>query len=127
MSSFSLNNQLVLERYKNDKTMRAVERNGFATVSQKVTVVGLKVLVEAHLNNGTKIAKGSLAYIKEELLFTQHWAKQALQSNAIEGEFMIVDAMHVSFIIPQEPINLDVNTVNLNVPTPMDLNTKTIS
>lgn len=101
MGPYSLNNQLVLEKYKTNGSMKAVERNGMSFISQKVSVVGLKVLLDAKLANGTYVRKGATAYIKEALLFSQPWAKETLQSNAIEGEFMLIDAAHVSFIVPE--------------------------
>lgn len=100
---FSINNRLILEVYKTDRGLKATERNGFAMISQKVTVKGLKVLIDAHLYDGDsqtsmRIPRGSLAYIREEYLHTQPWAQKIMESDAIGEQFIIVDIKMVEFI-----------------------------
>lgn len=97
----STNNRLIVETYKKE-ALKAVEKNGFASISQKLTLKGLKVLVEAKLSDNTLVQKGSVAYIKEESLHAQPWAQKTLECNAIEVPFLIVDLIHVEFIVPPE-------------------------
>jgi len=99
-SSRSVNNRLIVEAYKKE-ALRATEKNGFAFVSQKLSLKGLKVLMEARLSDGTIVPKGSVAYVKEETLHTQQWAQKAMDCDAIEGQFLILDLNHVEFIAPQ--------------------------
>lgn len=103
-SPFSINNRLILEPYKTDRGLRANVSSGFAVVDQKIAVKGLKVLVEARIFEGAGknthmiIPKGSTAYIREEYLHTQPWAQKILKSDAVEGDFIIVDLSHVEFV-----------------------------
>lgn len=108
-NSLSLNNRFILAPYGGDRTLRANVSSGFAHVQQKTAVVGLKVLVPASiaalgqvridgLSMNASIPRGSIAYIREEYLYTQPWAKNVLTSDAIEGSFIIVDATYVEFV-----------------------------
>jgi hypothetical protein len=97
----SLNNRFIVEPYKGDRTLKSNATSGFAIVQQKVSLVGLTLLADVDiLGNGTALHfyKGSKVYIKEELLFTQPWAKNVFESDAIEGKFIIVDSGYVEFI-----------------------------
>lgn len=98
---YSLNSRLIVETYKADRTLKSVERNGFAMISQKVSVVGLKVLVTTKLSDGTYIHSGDKAYIREEYLHTSPWAKKVFESDAISEPFIIVDINNVEFIQPK--------------------------
>lgn len=103
--SFSLNNRLVLEPYITDRALKANVSSGFAMVQQKVALKGLKVLVDAVLLTGSAttryIKKGDIAYIREELLHTQIWAQKTLECDVIEDKFIIVDMVHVEFVVPK--------------------------
>src|SRR5271166_6467748 len=95
----SFNNRLIVEKYVKG-ALRTTERNGFAIIDQKLNLKGLKVLVDSYVTVGSTswlIYKDSIAYIKEELLHTQPWAQKALESDAIQGQFLIVDVVHVEF------------------------------
>jgi hypothetical protein len=99
---FSLNNRVIVEPYKTDKTLKAEVRNGFAMIEQKVTVKGLKLLAEAHTEKYGFISKGSMVYIRESYLHSQEWAKTIFKSDGIEGPFIIVDLNFVEFIGPEK-------------------------
>jgi len=96
----SFNNRLIVEAYKATGGLRSEIRNGFATVMQKNTLKGLQVLISARLSDGTYVPAGSTAYIKEELLVTQPWAKNILQSDTLKTQFIVVDLNHVEYIAP---------------------------
>ena len=97
---YSLNNKLIVEIYKKE-ALRSKEVNGFAFVDQKLSLKGLKVLVNTLLNNGEIFVKaGDVAFIKEEALHSQQWAQKAYECNGIEGQFLIVDINNVEFIQP---------------------------
>lgn len=95
--SYSINNRLITEVYKKEGLKSSVN-NGFAMVSQKVSVKGLKILTDAVLSDGSKIAVGSVAYIREETLHTHPSLKSVFESDAIGQPFMIVDLSLVDFI-----------------------------
>lgn len=96
----SFNNRLIVEAYKAEGGLRSEIRNGFATVSQKNNLKGLKVLISASLSDGTYVPAGSTAYIKEELLSTQPWAKNILQSDTLKTQFITVALSDVEYIAP---------------------------
>lgn len=96
-------NKLIVEVYKKE-ALKSTEKNGFAFVSQKLSLKGLRVLIPAHLNVGTAegmyVRSGSTVYIKEEVLHTHPWAQKALECSFIESPFIIVDMSYVEFIVP---------------------------
>lgn len=98
-STRSMNNRLVVEAYKKEALQSSVS-NGFAFIQQKVSVKGLKVLMDARLADGTFVARGSTAYIREEVLHTQPWAQKILQCDTIDVPFIIADIAQVEFISP---------------------------
>jgi hypothetical protein len=102
MNLVSLNNKFIVEPYKGDRTLKANSSSGFALVQQKVSVVGLKLLADSLVQVGRTerevLEKGSMVFIKEELLFTQIWAKNTYECDGIEGKFIIVDAANVEFV-----------------------------
>lgn len=95
----SFNNRLIVEAYTHTELRQEV-RSGWATVSQRNNLKGLTVLVQAHLNDGTVIPKGSIAYIREELLHTHPFAKNKLKCDTIPGEFIIVNMNEVEYVSP---------------------------
>jgi len=95
----SLNNRLAVEVYKKEGLRQNVQ-NGFARPDQKVTVKGLKVLLDAKLNDGSHIAKGSTAYIREESLHTRPWAQKILEADIVGCPFLLVELSEVEFVSP---------------------------
>lgn len=99
----SINNRFIVETYQKEG-LRAEVKNGFAMISQKMRVKGLKLLVETHVRDGRGetlmvLPKGSLIYIREEYLHGQPWAKQVFESDAVEAPFLIVDQNYVEFVV----------------------------
>jgi len=101
LSTCSLNNRLVLEKYVKGEIRKKIT-NGFALIDQKVTLKGLKVLMNAYLNGNVLVKKGSIAYIKEEILHAQPWAQKSFEAEGIEGQFLIADLTYVEFIVPPQ-------------------------
>jgi len=87
---FSVNNKLILEAYVKEG-LKAKIQGGIAIPGQRSGLKGLQVLVDTTLSNGKEIPKGSIAYIKEEALYTHAWASQHNTCDTIPGKFMIVD------------------------------------
>lgn len=99
MSKHTINNYIITEPYMGEKKIEAKISRGFAMVSQKTNLVGLKVLVDAHLADGVTIPQGSKVYIKEEVLYTQTWAKDTLDiKDEGFGGFILVDAKNIVMI-----------------------------
>lgn len=110
---FSFNNRFIVEPYFSDRTLKATQGSGFAMVSQKVNLKGLKLLVDVRLFDSSflerhvdgigsttpfNIPAGSTVYIREELLYTQPWAKQILECKDVDGKFIIIDKQYVEMI-----------------------------
>jgi hypothetical protein len=108
MNPVSINNRLLVEPYSGDRALKAKNAGGFAIVQQKVSIVGLKLVANASIlvgNNIEEIKKGTVVYIKEELLFTQPWAQKIYESDGVEGKFIIVDLTHIEFADADTPAN----------------------
>lgn len=95
----SFNNKLILEAYLHTE-LKAEIKNGWAMASQKTNLKGLKVLVQGVLSDGTIVPAGSTAYIKEESLHTQVWAKNKIKSDTLPGEFILVTMSEVEYVDP---------------------------
>lgn len=102
-STRSLNNRIIVEAYKKE-ALKSEIKNGFATIQQKASLKGLRVLMDAKLSDGTLVLRGSTAYIKEESLHTQAWAQKVLDSSTLGTPFIIVDASQVEYIAPPEGV-----------------------
>lgn len=95
----SFNGKLILEAYIHTE-VKAEIRSGWATASQKNNLKGLKVLVQADFPDGTSVPAGSTAYLKEEYLHSQIWAKNKLKCDTIPGEFIVVSMNDIEFVVP---------------------------
>lgn len=101
--SFSVNNRLVLESYKGGRELKTNNSSGFAKVSQKIELTGLRVLIDAKLSIGNtivQIPRNSVAYIKQEYLHNHPWAKNILESDSIGEPFVIAELNMIEFIKP---------------------------
>lgn len=95
----SFNGKLILEAYQKTEIKADISR-GWAKIDQKQTLKGLRVLIQAHTDGGEIIPVGSIAYIKEESLHTQAWAKNKLKSDTLQEEFIVVNVNEVEYIVP---------------------------
>lgn len=95
----SFNGKLVLEAY-NQTELRAEVKSGWATLNQRNSLKGLTVLIQANLPDGSIVPVGSTAYIKEESLHTQPFAKARLKSDTLKQEFILVGIDQVEYIVP---------------------------
>jgi hypothetical protein len=93
----SLNNRLILAVYV-PRALTTEIKNGFATMSQTIRLVGLEVLVDFHLPDGRKLSKGSVAFLKERTLMTQPQFKEVFESDEIGQKFIIAPIEHVEFV-----------------------------
>lgn len=104
-SPFTINNKFIVAVYDSDRALKSVERNGFAMVAQKVSVVGLELLMDATIQDGKQtsriVPKGSLVYIKEEFLHSNPTIKRVYESDAIVGKFNIIEMAWVEFVVPR--------------------------
>lgn len=93
-------NKLICSPYTGGKGVNSIVTKGFASVKRK-ELVGLKVLVDAKILLGTNIVeikKGQTVYISEENLTINNNYTHAMESEAIEGSFVIAEPNHVVLI-----------------------------
>jgi hypothetical protein len=95
---FSVNNKLILEPYVKE-ALKAKVQGGIAIPGQRDGVKGLRLLVNAMLNDGKSIPKGSIVYIKEEALHNHSWASKVNTCDAFSDKFMTADYSFVEFIV----------------------------
>lgn len=101
----SFNDMLILEPYQQGQGLKEEVRHGIAFVKQKSELFGLRVLVEAKLSDGSFVPAGSTAYISEELLSTQQWAKNLKSCKALgDQKFILVEMKYVNMIDTNENI-----------------------
>lgn len=86
----TFNNFVMCEPYKNKNAIRTEIRGGFATVVQKNTLTGLKVLANADLGK-FQIPEGAMIYVQEELLHDSAFTKKVYK-NESDVEFILIPA-----------------------------------
>jgi hypothetical protein len=69
-----------------------------AFVKQKTKVIGLKVVVDAQVDNELVIKRGSVVYIPEEVLYNQTSYQKPLTAERIKEPFVVIDFGHVIFV-----------------------------
>lgn len=99
----SVNNKLILEPYKGTKKIEANTSSGFATIKQKSTLIGLKLIEDAEVTDihgkNVKIKKNSIVFFEEEVLYSSPWAKKTYNCDNIETKFIIADYSQVITIM----------------------------
>jgi hypothetical protein len=103
---FSLNNKLFLQPYEHEQGLKTEIRGGLAFAKQRVAVKGLRVLIDARVSVGNDhmyIPAGSIAYVPENLLVSQPWAKDIRTSDLCEEKFFICETSNVvAFDVPDD-------------------------
>jgi hypothetical protein len=93
----SVNNKLVLEPYKGVSKVEAKVTSGFATIKQKNTLVGLKLLADGRLAIGKdmiEVKKGQTVFFPEEILHASDWSKKLFNLDGSEEKFILGEASY---------------------------------
>ena len=98
MKLTSLNNTILLEPYISTRKIEATINKGLATVKQKGTLIGLKVVADARLSDTHIVKKGSVAYFDESFLHTNQGLLKPMACDGVEGQFIIMNVGSVVFI-----------------------------
>jgi hypothetical protein len=93
----SFNRRLVCEPYTSKGAATSEVKRGMAFIKQKSAVIGLKVLMDAQIDDTIIIKKGQSVYILEEVLHNQTAYQKPLTSDALKEPFVLVDFGHVIF------------------------------
>ena len=93
----SVNNMVICEPYISKRKIEATVNKGLATVKQKGSVVGLKVLADARFGE-TVIKKGSKVFLNEDYLYNNQSNLKPMESDGIEGSFILLNVGSILFI-----------------------------
>lgn len=94
----SFNRKILCEPYVSKGAATSEIKKGMAFVKQKSAVVGLKVLMDAQIDDKITIKKGDSIYILEEVLHNQTSYQKPLTSDALKEPFVLIDFGHVVFV-----------------------------
>lgn len=112
----SFNGKIILEAYEQTE-IKTEKHLGWITPGQKSNLKGLRVLVQATLQDGTVIPTGSTAYIKEETLHNQPWAKNRLKSDTLKGEFILATMNDIEYIFsPKRECCMTIGRLGIHSP-----------
>ena len=92
------NNKLILEPYKGSGKIESKVSSGFATIKQKSTLIGLKLLADGKVAIGKDmidVKKGQTVFFSEEILHAHDWSKKTFNLEGSEEKFIIAEAAHV--------------------------------
>jgi hypothetical protein len=98
MKNKTLNLKIMTEPYKGERKIESSVKSGFASVKQKSTIIALKVLSDAYIDEGRTIKAGSKVHINEEVLYAKFTTQRPYESAAVEGPFVFVDFNDVMFV-----------------------------
>lgn len=93
-------NKIITEPYKGTKKIESRVSSGFASIKQKSTLVGLKVLSDGRFTLGSlslDVKKGQIAYFKEDVLCSQDWPTKVFtcQSEQLKEGFILAEPSHL--------------------------------
>lgn len=95
----SANNKLIVEPYKGSGKIEARPGNtGYATIKQKSTIIGLKLLADGKIpvgNTMMDVKKGQKVYFLEEILYAMDWSKKPYNLAGSEEMFMLAESSYV--------------------------------
>lgn len=94
----AVNNKLILEPYKSKGKVEAQVTSGFASIKQKSTLIGLKLLADGKVSIGkdmVDVKKGQMVFFPEEILHSHEWSKKTFNLEGSEEKFIIAEAIHV--------------------------------
>ena len=94
----SVNGKLVVEPYKAPNKIEAKITSGYATIKQKNTLVGLKLMADGKVAIGKdmiEVKKGQVVYFPEEILHASDWAKKKFNLDGSEEQFILAESSYV--------------------------------
>lgn len=94
----SINNVIIVEPYLGKRKIEATVNKGLATVKQRGTVVGLKVLVDARISDTQIIKKDSVVFLNEKYLYENQNVLTPMECDSIEGSFIILSVGYIVMV-----------------------------
>ncbi len=96
MEQCSFNGKLIVEAYTPTSLTGEVKNGWSSAPTQKNTVKGLKLLMDARTPFGEVVEAGAMIYVNEEYLHNH--CKEKFKSDTLKTEFTIVDFEKVVYI-----------------------------
>lgn len=93
-----MNLKIMTEPYKGERKIESQVKSGFASVKQKTTIITLKVLADAYIDEGRTVKAGSRVHIKEEILYAKFTTQTPFESSSVGFPFIFVDFNDVMFV-----------------------------
>ncbi len=93
----SVNSKLILEPYKDSGKIEARVTSGYATIKQKSTLIGLKLLADGKLSIGKdmiEVKKGQVVFFPEDVLHASDWAKKQFNLDGSEEKVILGEASY---------------------------------
>ena len=92
----SMRNRLFLEPYKGERKIEASVKSGFATVKQRSSLIGLKLVLPAQVIVSENVVDifpaGSIVYFEEAVLAGAAWSKHTFNAPELsDKEFIMAD------------------------------------
>lgn len=100
MNKQSFFEKVLCRPYNGARKLESKVSNGFATINQKVTLIGLEVVVP-YKNNDIFIDSGDKIYVKKEDAHNKQLRMSAIfkcEDNVVDGDFCIVDVNDIIFV-----------------------------
>lgn len=94
----SCNNNILCKPYVKKGGIRSTTTKGIATIDQRTKIVGLEVVEDAYINEDLTISKGSVVYIKEEILHSTPQYNTPMICDDLKESCVLVNYGHVSFV-----------------------------
>jgi len=91
-------NKIITKPYIHSGKLKTKITSGFATVSQKSTLVKLEVLFDAQIVIGDKvntIKKGQFVFLLESVLHSAPWAKTKITLEGGSVDFIVIDPAYI--------------------------------
>lgn len=98
----SVNNKLMLTPYAGARKIESVVTSGFATIKQKNTLVGLKLLADGRISIGKdmlEVKKGQTVYFSEEILHANEWSKKTYHFDGSTESFILGESIYVVAVL----------------------------
>ena len=94
----SYNRKVICEPYVSKGAIQSEIKGGMSFIKQKSSVIAMKVLMDAQIDDKLTLKAGSSIYILEETLHNQASYQKPLTSIGVKESFVMVDFGHVVFI-----------------------------
>jgi hypothetical protein len=94
----SVNKKVICEPYKEPRGIKGGISSGVAFVKQKNNIYGLRVLMDAAIDDRISLKAGDVVYLTEEMLYTNKNYSNPMECKEVKEQFVIIEFNHIVFI-----------------------------